>query len=63
MYPKKTIIQKGTCTPTFTVALFTIARTWKPPKCPSTEESVKKMVCVLENYSAVYKWKIEKQYR
>ena len=33
-YPEKTIIQKGTCTQT----LFTIARTWKQPKCPSTDE-------------------------
>ena len=27
----------------FIAALFTIARTWKPPKCPSTEEEIKKM--------------------
>ena len=38
MYPKKTIIQKDTCTPVFIAALFTIAETWKQPKCPSTEE-------------------------
>ena len=31
-YPEKTIIEKDTCTPIFTVALFTIARTWKHPK-------------------------------
>ena len=37
MDPEKTIIQKYTHTPMFTVALFTIAKTWKPPKCPSTE--------------------------
>ena len=42
-YPKKTIIRKDTCTPVFTAALFTIARTWKQPKCPSTEECIKKM--------------------
>ena len=36
IYPEKTIIQKDTCTPMFTVALLTIARTWKQPKCPST---------------------------
>ena len=34
IYPEKTIIQKDTCTPMFTAALFTIARTWKQPKCP-----------------------------
>ena len=36
MYPEKTIIQKDTYTPMFTAALFTIARSWKQPKCPST---------------------------
>ena len=39
----KTIIQKDTCTPMFTAALFTIAKTWKQPKCPSTDEWIKKM--------------------
>ena len=34
---------KGTCTLVFAAALFTIARTWKQPKCPSTEEWTKKM--------------------
>ena len=42
IYPEKTIIQKDTCTPMFIVALFTIARTWKQPKCPSTDEWIKK---------------------
>ena len=37
IYPKKTIIQKDICSPMFTAALFTIARTRKQPKCPSTE--------------------------
>ena len=34
IHPEKTIIQKNTCTPVFIAALFTIARTWKQPKCP-----------------------------
>ena len=38
MYPDKTIIRKDTHTPMFIAVLFTIARTWKQPKCPSTEE-------------------------
>ena len=44
----KTLIQKDTCTPMFIAALFTIAKIWKQPKCPSTEEWIKKMwgVCV-----------------
>ena len=37
IYPEKTIIQKDTCTPIFIAGLFTIARTRKQPKCPSTE--------------------------
>ena len=54
VYPEKTNIQKDTCTQMFIVALFTIPRTWKQPKCPSTEEQIKKM-CV----GGVYiKWNI-----
>ena len=40
---KKTLIQKDTCTPMFIVALFTIAKTGKQLKCPSTDEWIKKM--------------------
>ena len=36
-------IQTDTCTSMFIAALFTIARTWKQPKCPSTEEWIRKM--------------------
>ena len=43
IYPEKTIIQKEPCTPVFIAALFTTARTWKQPKCPSTDEWIKKM--------------------
>ena len=45
MYPPKlkTIIQKESCTTMFIAALFTIARTWKRPKCPLTDEGIKKM--------------------
>ena len=55
IYPKKTIIQKDTCTPMFTAALFTIARSWKQPKCPSTDEQIKKMwyIYKMEYYSAI----------
>ena len=38
MYLEETIIQKDTCTPLFNAALYIIAKTWKQPKCPSTEE-------------------------
>ena len=39
----KTLILQGTCTPVFIAALFTIAKIRKQPKCPSTEEWIKKM--------------------
>ena len=61
IYPKKTIIQKESCTTAFTAALFTIARTWKQPKCPSTDEWIKKMwhIYTMEYYSAIKRNKIE----
>ena len=43
IYPEKTIIQNDTCTPMFIAALFTIAKTWKQPKCPLTDKRIKKM--------------------
>ena len=42
IYPEKTIIQKDTGTPVFIAALFTINKIWKQPKCPSTDEWIKK---------------------
>ena len=41
-YLEKTIIQNDTCTVVFTVALFAIAKTWKYPNCPLTDERIKK---------------------
>ena len=43
IYPEKTVIQKDTCTPMFIAALFTIARSWKQPKCPLTDKWIKKL--------------------
>ena len=43
IYLEKNIIWKDTCNPVFIAALFTIAKTWKQPKCPKTEEYIKKM--------------------
>ena len=43
IYSEKTIILKYTCTPVFTEALFTIAKIWKKPQCPLTEEWIKKI--------------------
>ena len=43
IYPKepKTLIQKNIGTPMFILALFTIAKIWKQPKCPSVDEWIK----------------------
>ena len=44
IYPEETKIEKDTCIPLFIAALFTIARTWKQPRCPSTDEWIKNCV-------------------
>ena len=51
-YRKK---KKTTWTPIFTAALFTISRTWKPPRCPSTDEWIKKLwyIYTMEYYSTI----------
>ena len=57
IYPQKikTLIQKDTCTPVSTAALFTTAKTWKQPKRPSTEGWEKTMwyIYTAEYYSVV----------
>ena len=61
IYPEKTIIQKESCTTMFIAALFTTASTWKQPKCPLTDEKIKKMwhIYTMEYYSAIKRNKIE----
>ena len=43
IYREKNMVRNDTCSPMFTAALFIIAKTWKQPKRPSTEEWIKKM--------------------
>ena len=47
--------KRETCTTVFIAALFTITRTWKQPKCPSTDEWIKKMwhIYTMEYYSVI----------
>ena len=54
-YLDKTFIVKDTCTTMFIAAIFTIAKTWKQPKCPSIDEWIKKMwyTYTMEYYSVV----------
>ena len=55
IYPEKTMTRKDTCTLMFIAALFTIAKTWKQPKCPLTDEWIKKMwyMYTMEYYSTI----------
>ena len=52
---KETRIEKDTGTPMFIAALFTIARSWKQPRCPSADEWIRKLsfTCTVEYYSAI----------
>ena len=55
IYPEETKIEKDTYIPLFIAALLTIARTWKQPRCPLTDEWIKKWyyVYTTEYYSAI----------
>ena len=57
IYPEKTIIEKDTCTPMFIAVLFTVAKTWKPPRYPLTDEWIKKMwyIYTMGYYSSINK--------
>ena len=56
IYPKDApTCHRGTSSTMFIVALFVIARSWKQPRCPSTEEWIQKMwfIYTMEYYSAI----------
>ena len=55
IYLEKTFLKKDTCTSMFTAALFTIAKTWKQPKCPLTDDWIKTTwyMYTMEYYSAI----------
>ena len=57
IYLNKAFLEKDTCIPVFTAVLFTIAKTWKQPKCPSTDEWIRKIwyIYTMEYYSALKK--------
>ena len=53
--PEEIKVEKDACIPLFIAALFTRARSWKQPRCPSTDEWIKKLqyICTMEYYSAI----------
>ena len=57
IHTKETRIKRDTFTPMFIVALFTIARTWKQPKCPSADKLIRMLwyIYTIECYSAIKK--------
>ena len=56
-HTEETRIERDMCTPIFIAALFTIARTWKQPGCPSADEWIRKLwyIDTMEYYSATKK--------
>ena len=57
IHTKETRIERDMCTPVFITALFTIARTWKQPRCPLAVEWIRKLwyIYTMEYYSAIKK--------
>ena len=57
IHTKETRIERDTCTPMFIAALFTIARKWKQPRCPSADEWIRKLSYI---YTMDYYWAVKK---
>ena len=57
IYPKDTnaVIRRGTCTPMFIAAMSPVAKLWKEPRCPLTDDRIEKMGCIC------IKWNISHQ--
>ena len=57
IHTEETRIERDTCTPMFITALFTIARTWKQPRCPLANKWIRKLwyIYTMEYYSAIKK--------
>ena len=55
MHSEEYKVEKDTCIPLFIAALFTIARTWKQPRCPLTDEGIKKLwyIYTMEYFSSI----------
>ena len=57
IHTEETRIERDACTPMFIAALFTIAKTWKQPRCPSADKWIRKLwyIYTMEHYSAIKK--------
>ena len=57
IHTEETRIERDMCTPMFIAALFTIARTWKQPRCPSVDEWIRRLwyIYTMEYYLAIKK--------
>ena len=57
IHTKEARNERNTCTPVFITTLFTIARTWKQPRCPLVYKWIRKLwyICIVEYYSAIKK--------
>ena len=57
IFTEETRIERDTSTPVFITALFTIGRTWKQPRCPSTDECIRMLwyIYTMGYYSAIKK--------
>ena len=57
IHTKETRTERDVCIPLFIAALFTIARTWKQPRCPLSDEWIRKLcyTYTMEYYSAIKK--------
>ena len=55
IHTEETRIERDMCSPVFITTLFIIARTWKQPRCPSVDESIRKLwyIYAMECYSAI----------
>ena len=55
IHTEETRTERDSCTSMFITALFTIARTWKQPRCPQADEWIRKLwyICTMEYYSAI----------
>ena len=53
IYPDNAFLKRDKCTHMFIAALFTIAKTWNQPKCPLTDDRIRKMWCIYTQWNTI----------